>query len=63
MLGLAITLGLCRLMRRAFPGLEADWRLLALTVALLWVDCTLAALVPARRAARIPPSAASRGRQ
>jgi putative ABC transport system permease protein len=59
-LGLAATLALCTLMRRAFPGLVADGRLLALTALVLWIDCTAAALVPALRAARIPPSVASR---
>jgi putative ABC transport system permease protein len=59
-LGLAATLALCTLMRQAFPGLVADGRLLALTALVLWIDCTAAALVPARRAARIPPSVASR---
>jgi hypothetical protein len=49
------------MMKRLFHDLVLDWRHLAITAALLWVDATLAALVPARRAADIPPHVASRG--
>ena len=48
-------------MKQLFYDLRLDWRLLAMTCLLLWVDTTLAALVPARRAADIPPHVASRG--
>jgi putative ABC transport system permease protein len=59
-IGLAVTLALVALMRPLFAGLSVDWRLLAVTAAVLWADCTIAALIPARRAARISPSVASR---
>jgi len=60
-LGIIATLVLYLMMKRLFHGLVLDWRHLAITAALLWVDATLAALVPARRAADIPPHVASRG--
>jgi putative ABC transport system permease protein len=60
-LGIIATLVLYLMMKRLFHGLVLDWRHLAITGVLLWVDATLAALVPARRAADIPPHVASRG--
>jgi putative ABC transport system permease protein len=60
-LGIIATLVLYLMMKRLFHGLVLDWRHLAITAVLLWVDATLAALVPARRAADIPPHVASRG--
>jgi putative ABC transport system permease protein len=60
--GLVLTGGAYLLMRQVFPGLPLEPRALALTAALLWVDNTLAVLIPARRAARIAPSVASQGR-
>jgi putative ABC transport system permease protein len=60
-LGILATLVLYLMMKRLFHDLVLDWRHLAITAVLLWVDATLAALVPARRAADIPPHVASRG--
>jgi putative ABC transport system permease protein len=60
--GLVLTLGAYLLMRQVFPGLPLEPRSLALTAGLLWIDNTLAVLIPARRAARIAPSVASRSR-
>jgi hypothetical protein len=47
-------------MRRVFVGIQLGPKLLLLTGGLLWLDATLAAMIPARRAADIPPSVASR---
>jgi putative ABC transport system permease protein len=58
--GLVMTSCLYLAMRRVFPGIQLDPKLLTLTAGLLWLDATLAAMVPARRAADIPPSVASR---
>jgi putative ABC transport system permease protein len=60
-LGVIATLVLYLMMKELFRGLDLDWRHLALTAGLLWIDATLAAMVPARRAADIPPHVASRG--
>jgi putative ABC transport system permease protein len=60
-LGIIATLVLYLMMKRLFHDMALDWRLLALTGVVLWIDATLAALVPARRAADIPPHIASRG--
>jgi putative ABC transport system permease protein len=60
-LGVALTLGLVFTTRSIFPTLAVDWRHLAATAVLLWLNATAAAMLPARRAARIPPSMASRG--
>jgi putative ABC transport system permease protein len=59
-LGLVMTAALYVLMQRAFPNIRLDGSFLALTALLLWVVATLAAMIPARRAAEIPPSVASR---
>jgi putative ABC transport system permease protein len=62
-LGLLVLLGLLSL-----AGLSGQqtfvtwtWRSPAASALLLWVGATLAAMLPARRAADIPPSVASRG--
>jgi putative ABC transport system permease protein len=60
-LGLVGTLVLAVMMRRVFSGLQVDGTLLVATAVILWADCTAAAFLPARRAARTPPSVASRG--
>jgi putative ABC transport system permease protein len=60
-LGIFLALGMFVLMRNVFAELELKWRYIALTAFLLWFDATLAAMIPARRAANIPPSVASRG--
>jgi putative ABC transport system permease protein len=58
--GLVMTGCLYLAMRRVFVGIQLDPKLLLLTGGLLWLDATLAAMIPARRAADIPPSVASR---
>jgi putative ABC transport system permease protein len=58
--GLLMTACLYLAMRKVFPGIQLSPKLLLLTGALLWIDATLAAMIPARRAAQIPPSVASR---
>ena len=58
--GLLLTGCLYLAMRRVFVGIQLDPKLLLLTGGLLWLDATLAAMIPARRAADIPPSVASR---
>jgi putative ABC transport system permease protein len=60
-LGLVVTLGLVFTTKSIFPTLAIDWRHLAATALLLWINATAAAMLPARSAARIPPSIASRG--
>ncbi len=60
-LGLGVTIFLLRGMRKVLVGLPLDWRHLSAAAALLCCNAIGAALLPARRAARIPPSLASRG--
>ena len=59
--GLVFTGIIFRLMQRLYPGLVLGWRPLALTGLLLWVGAMLGTLLPAHRAAQIPPSSATRG--
>lgn len=59
-LGLGMTLILFLLMRRVFLGVQLNWGYLAITAVLMWSQTTLAVLIPARRAARIAPSVATR---
>lgn len=59
-LGLAMTAVFFALVGSVFPGLHLRPPDLAATAALLLIDCVLAALVPALRAARIEPSVATR---
>jgi hypothetical protein len=49
-------------MRGAFFSLGLTGWHLALAAVLLWIDGTIAALVPALRAARIAPSVAAKSR-
>ena len=60
-IGIFVTLAMFLMMRNLFSELELKWRYVVLTGLLLWFDATLAAMIPARRAADIPPSVASRG--
>lgn len=62
-IGLAIVLGGLGIAGLFDPGgyFTWSWRSLALSALLLWMGATLAATLPARRAADVPPSAASRG--
>jgi putative ABC transport system permease protein len=59
-LGLPLTVGLNLVARSFQPDLVLDWPALALGVGLFWTTGVLAALLPARRAATIPPSVATR---
>lgn len=47
-------------MRHVFTELAFAWRYLAFTAVSLWITATLAAMIPALRAAKIPPSVAAR---
>jgi hypothetical protein len=47
-------------MKRFFPGLAVDVGAIAAGVILFWSATLAATLVPALRAARVPPSVASR---
>jgi len=60
MVGVAGAVVLYRMMRRVFMDLALDFRLIGLSLALLWVASILATLVPALRAARVSPSVSSR---
>jgi putative ABC transport system permease protein len=60
LVGLVMTACLYLAMRKVFLGIQLSPKLLLLTGGLLWIDATLAAMIPARRAAEIPPSVASR---
>jgi putative ABC transport system permease protein len=59
-LGALLTVPFFLFMRRYFYGAELRPWMLILTAALLFVDGTLAALLPALRASRIAPSVAAR---
>ena len=59
-LGLLMSIGLFLVMRRLYPGLHLGWRPLLFTGVLLWIDATIAAWLPARRAAGIAPATAGR---
>jgi putative ABC transport system permease protein len=59
--GLVISLGLWKIIGDVFRGLPIGARYLLPVAFLLWANALAAALVPARRASRIPPSTASRG--
>ena len=58
-LGLLLTGLIFLQMQRLYPGLELGWRPLALTALLLGTGAVLGALLPARRAAQIPPRTAA----
>jgi putative ABC transport system permease protein len=59
--GLIFTGIIFRLMERVYPGLVLSWRPVTLTGLLLWMGAMLGTLLPAHRAAQIPPSTAARG--
>jgi len=58
--GLPLAYGLNVLARLAQPDLYLEWPPLALGVVLFWVTGELAALLPALRAANVPPTVATR---
>jgi putative ABC transport system permease protein len=60
-IGLALTVALLFGMRRAVEGLPIGLWQLTVTALFMWVIAAVAALIPARRAARIPPTMATRG--
>ena len=60
LLGVSATLGLYLLMKRVFDSISFDLGLLAVTLLVIWTASILATLIPALRAARVPPSVASR---
>ena len=59
-LGMLVTSALFLVMQRVFRDLHFGWNTMLFTAVLLWVDATLAAMIPALRAADVPPSVASR---
>jgi putative ABC transport system permease protein len=59
-LGLGATLLLFLFMKRVFSPLHLEWWWLVLNAVSLWLSAVVAAMLPARRAARIPPSVAAR---
>jgi putative ABC transport system permease protein len=59
-LGVLITSVLFIAMQKVFLELHFGWRTLLFSAALLWIDATLAAMIPALRGADVPPSVASR---
>jgi putative ABC transport system permease protein len=59
-LGALLTATLYHLTTAMFPGMRLTWPSLTVTALLLWGGAVLAAYVPARRAAHISPSEASR---
>jgi putative ABC transport system permease protein len=60
LLGLSGTALLFMMMKRFFPGLAVDIGAITAGVVLFWSATLAATLVPALRAARVPPSVASR---
>lgn len=60
LLGVAGSIVLYRMMKPLFPQISFDLRLLSAALGVLWLASILATLIPALRAARIPPSVASR---
>ncbi|MCG5051832.1 MAG: ABC transporter permease [Myxococcales bacterium] len=59
-LGLLISLSYYFSFNDMFPGVRVTWKQFAFTAALFYIDGLLATLVPALRAARVPPTVASR---
>ena len=47
-------------MKRVFTEVSFHWSYLALTGISLWIIAMIAAMIPALRAARIPPSVATK---
>jgi putative ABC transport system permease protein len=60
LLGLGGTALLFLFMKPFFPGLAVDFGAIAAGLVLFWMATLAATLVPALRAARVPPSVASR---
>jgi putative ABC transport system permease protein len=60
-LGVLGTMLLFLAMKNVFREMTFGWHYLVLTAVALWINATVAAMVPARRAAEIPPWVASRG--
>lgn len=60
LLGCVLSAGLAYWLETSFDLPRLDWRYLPAGIAVLWLLSTLAALVPARRAALVPPAVATR---
>ena len=60
LLGVGGAVFLYPIMQRVFQGIAFEGRQVLLALAVLWVASLLATLIPALRAARVPPSVASR---
>jgi putative ABC transport system permease protein len=60
LVGLGGTSAVFAMMRAVFPAISLQPSLVALALVLLWAGSVVATLVPALRAARIPPSVAGR---
>ena len=59
-IGVAATAALFAVMRHVFHAIRFDFGLMLLALATLWVGTIIATLIPALRAARVPPSVAGR---
>lgn len=60
LLGLPLTIGLAAFARTQQPELRLEWPVLVIAALLFWVTGLAAALVPALRAAAVPPTTATR---
>jgi putative ABC transport system permease protein len=60
LIGLGGTALIFRLMHRFFQGLAVDVDAIAVGVGMFWLATMVATLLPALRAARVPPSVATR---
>ena len=58
--GMALTVAIAYWLEVSFEVPRLDWRYLPAGILILWVLSTLAVLIPARRAASIPPAVATR---
>jgi putative ABC transport system permease protein len=59
-IGVATTGALFVIMRQLFHAIRFNFGLMLLALATLWIGTTVATLIPALRAARVPPSVAGR---
>jgi len=59
-LGIVLTLAVGYWLEVSFELPRLNWRFLPLGIAVLWIMSTLAVIVPARRAASVPPAVATR---
>jgi putative ABC transport system permease protein len=59
-IGFAATVALFAVMRQVFHAIRFNFALMLLALATLWIGTIVATLIPALRAARVPPSVAGR---